>query len=920
MVSSGGRNFYIFDEATRVSILTPPKWFLVARDAFSGMILWKRPIEEWQTHLWPLKSGPQLMTRRLVAQGDRVYVTLGLNSPCSVLDAATGATLRDYAGTATTEEILLSQGVLYLVVNPRGEPQFNSLQAAKAAAGKAWPDEGKRRILAVQADTGKILWEKQDRILPETLTVEGNRTLYHDGEKIVALSCASGAQQWASRPLTHKSLIPSYFTPTMVAYKDVILFSGGLDGTDFGGGKSPIAAISAKDGKTLWTAVQPPCGHHTPKDILVANGLVWYGEVAIPGDSGEMTGRDPLTGKIVKQFLPDTDVPWFHHRCYRAKATDNYLMFSRTGIEYIDTTTNHWTPNNWVRGGCLYGVMPCNGMTYVTPHPCACYEEAKLYGFTALAPASKTARPNPTPEDARLQRGPAYAQVSNPQSPIPNPSDWPTYRHDGARSGGTKMAVPTELKNLWQTELGGKLSSVVVADGKLLVSSVDTDTVHALDAKTGKPLWSYTAGGRVDSVPTIWQDRVLFGCCDGYVYCLRVSDGAVAWRFQAAPENRRMVAYEQIESVWPVPGNVLVQDGVAYCVAGRSMFLDGGLRLLRLDPQTGRKLSETVLDDRNPETGKDLQSKAKGMNMPVGLPDILSCDGRYVYMRSLPFNLKGERKFVEYVPVQDQKGDDVHLFSPTGFLDDTMWHRTYWEYGRAWASAAGGYYQAGRLVPAGRIMVFDDSTVYGYGRRWQYFRWSTPYVNHLFSANKQAEVIRMTPEEPKGKKDAKKGSMGKIPTTRFAYGWSAEVPVQTCAMVLADKTLFVAGPPDLVNEDQAATSLDDPKVQAKIIEQGEAYDGHKGAIISAVLAANGKGLASYRLASMPVFDGMAAADGKLYLSTTDGKVLCLGAGAGTPLQSAGAVAALRSPEADQPPKNLPAPSAVKRSADKKKRK
>ena len=137
---------------------------------------------------------------------------------------------------------------------------------------------------------------------------------------------------------------------------------------------------------------------------------------------------------------------------------------------------------------------------------------------------------------------------------------------------------------------------------------------------------------------------MLFGCCDGYVYCLRAADGALAWRFQAAPENRRMVAYEQVESVWPVPGSVLVQDGVVYCVAGRSMFLDGGLRLLRLDANTGRKLSETVLDDRDPETGKNLQSKAKGMNMPVALPDILSCDGRYVYMRSLPFNLKGERQ------------------------------------------------------------------------------------------------------------------------------------------------------------------------------------------------------------------------------------------------------------------------------------
>ena len=94
-------------------------------------------------------------------------------------------------------------------------------------------------------------------------------------------------------------------------------------------------------------------------------------------------------------------------------------MFSRTGIEYIDTATNHWTPNNWVRGGCLYGVMPCNGMTYVTPHPCACYLDAKLYGFHALAPAVKSWQPKrDVPDDERLEQGPAFEALSAQRSAV----------------------------------------------------------------------------------------------------------------------------------------------------------------------------------------------------------------------------------------------------------------------------------------------------------------------------------------------------------------------------------------------------------------------------------------------------------------------------------------------------------------------
>ena len=41
-VSSGGRLFYIMDEGSRISILMPAKFMLIARDAFNGTILWKR--------------------------------------------------------------------------------------------------------------------------------------------------------------------------------------------------------------------------------------------------------------------------------------------------------------------------------------------------------------------------------------------------------------------------------------------------------------------------------------------------------------------------------------------------------------------------------------------------------------------------------------------------------------------------------------------------------------------------------------------------------------------------------------------------------------------------------------------------------------------------------------------------------------
>ena len=138
-----------------------------------------------------------------------------------------------------------------------------------------------------------------------------------------------------------------------------------------------------------------------------------------------------------------------------------------------------------------------------------------------------------------------------------------------------------------------------------------------------------------------------------------------------------MTAFEQVESVWPVHGSVLVLHDVVYCVAGRSMFLDGGLRLLRISAKTGEKISEKILDESDPETGENLQVHVKGLNMPVALPDVLSSDGRFMYMRSQTFDLEGNRG--QIAPHSNnsskqaavQQGEEAHLFSPTGFLDDS---------------------------------------------------------------------------------------------------------------------------------------------------------------------------------------------------------------------------------------------------------
>ena len=107
------------------------------------------------------------------------------------------------------------------------------------------------------------------------------------------------------------------------------------------------------------------------------------------------------------------------------------------------------------------------------------------------------------------------------------------------------------------------------------------------------------------------------------------------------------------------------------------------------------------------------------------------------------------------------------------------------------------------------------------------------------------------------------------------YQWTQDVPLHVRAMVVAGDTLFVAGPRDLVDEEEAAKAISDPEIQAQLTEQVAVLKGGKGAVLRTVSTADGSTLAEKELPWMPRWDGVVAANGKLYAATTDGKVVCM---------------------------------------------
>ena len=862
IVTKDGRLFYIMDSGTSANMSVVGKWSLVARDAFNGVRLWSKPMSNWAHQGHGFRNGPVQLPRTLVVGAKCVYAPLEMSAAVSAVDVVTGEVRQTYKETAGAEELLLIDGVLLVVSGAPLAEQAGIDPSMKS--GFKFPNV--KTIRAIRAETGKLLWKWSDAeagtLMPLTLAAADNRVFFESGSNTVCLDLNSGKQIWATDHTKtvnanekkkkggkskNQRRIGWSLAALTVSDGVVLLADGGR-----------MQAYSSADGKPLWHNQAHLGLCRSPSEMFVIDSLVWQGPHF-------KEGRDLHTGKIKKANTATQDI-WtagHHHRCYREKATSRYILTGYRGIEFLDIAGNNHTRNNWIRGTCQYGIMPANGLIYAPSHACGCFMEAKLRGFWAAAPERKQAPPTPAPQ---LQKGPAYGKVSKIQNP--KSDDWPTYRGNVLRSGSTPAKLPAALKNAWRTEIGGRITPPTVAGGLVVVASIDTHRIVALDAAGGKQKWTYSAGGRVDSPPTIHNGLVLFGSADGYVYCLAAFDGREVWRFRVAPRDRRTIALDQIESVWPVHGSVLVENGLAYATAGRSSYLDGGVYMVALDPATGKKVHESVVRTGHPKVRNRDEAEAEtkikrksfvqnatdyktftdpdrsdAFSMGGTTTDVLVSDGTSIYLRTLRFDRS----------CAQQPTHNRHIFSTSSLLDGAENHRSHialgtGDFGRttvaySWiANKDKGSWGARLSVPYGLMLSYDPGCVWGVKRPG---RQGSGYI--LFAQEN-------TPFSPDDKHMPDFRPQNN--TTTPPQKWSARLPLRPRAMLRAGDMLFLAGVPE-------TPTPGDPHAT---------FEGRAGGMLHTASTGDGKPLAYRKLKSPPVWDGLAAAGGKLYMSAMDGSV------------------------------------------------
>jgi len=838
MVTAGGYVFYIQDESPIGFGGLPGQWRLIARDAFNGKLLWKRDMGPWGDEAWSWWTGghfarfnnPYHVKKRLVAAKDRVFVTLGFNSPVAALDSNTGETLVEYKGTEYADEMVYRDGTLYVSVNDRPQKPLPgvgfSIEPTKDSISE-------KKIEAIEAATGRVVWEagpyvgvttRKDRMRSMKrveLAASEKGVFLTDGEAVIGLDLETGAQRF-------KIPVEDLGVCSALYHKGLLLVGGG----------KVLTAIDVEAGQIQWQRPLTTIDRRDVSEIFCIDDLIWIGdEKNVTINALDVTTGVKLKALSVEQVLLNAG---HHHRCYPNKSTTNYMITGRRAAEFTNYNTGEVTLHHWARGACRYGLMPANGLLYKLPDPCGCYIQAKLLGFFALGSedSAKSFFEAKTPQTP-LEKGPAYGAINHQASASKHGADWPTFRHDMLRSSSVKTRVPDQVKLIWDISLGSKLSSPVIAGGRVYVSALDDHKVHALDEKNGKVLWTHIAGGRVDSPPTIYEGIVLFGCRDGWVYCLRAADGELVWRFRAAPYERNIMACSQVESAWPVHGSVLVAGGVLYCTAGRNSFVDKGIYLYALDAATGKLLGKNAISEvqtRNYDKNK-MQEDAPGANA-----NILVSDGNDILMcaRKLDFSVPLKTEANDYT---FNTGNGRYLKVDTTFFNKLWYLRNPWVYGKS----------SGYMIAFDEHAAFSVSTLHG----------STHNIYVPRGGN-----MSIIPDKKKlGEKDPGIKHMTTVKTgltlrkMGSKSGWEkTDFPIGPFAMVVAEEKLLLSGFRDAIDPADPWANL----------------EGRKNSALWILSKRNGEKLSEYPLEALPVRNGMAVADGQIFISVSNGRVLCLG--------------------------------------------
>jgi outer membrane protein assembly factor BamB len=303
-----------------------------------------------------------------------------------------------------------------------------------------------------------------------------------------------------------------------------------LDGAVYVGSESAdLAALDLDTGKLRWKyRVNEGIGESSP---AVHDGVVYVGDL-----SGTLHAVNASDGKSVWELQTDAEI-----KSSPVIVGDRLLVGSYDGSLYcVNARTGavHWKfhTSNYVH--CTPGIS--EGLAFIA----GCDE-----AFHAI----------------RISDGHEMFQVASGGSNAASPAIVGETAYFGTFNNEVLGLSLTSHRVLWRYEHPQRhfpfYSSAAVADGKVVIGGRDK-IIHCLNARSGKVIWTFATGARVDSSPAISGGRVYVGSNDGRLYVLDLASGKKVDEFNAGAP---LSASPAIAAGKLVIGS---QDGKLYCLGG----------------------------------------------------------------------------------------------------------------------------------------------------------------------------------------------------------------------------------------------------------------------------------------------------------------------------------------------------------------
>ena len=796
---------------------------LIARDAFNGLGLWKAKLKRGDDFAWEYRVKVAAL---IVAKGNRIYC-LADDGKFKALDAATGKCVKTYDNAGVPVHVLVVDGA-------SGGPDTIVLA-------------GKDSVRALEADSGKLKW-RHSAAQPHNVIASDYGVFYIEGNdrngasygRISSRDLATGKLTWSREYYWARRTELGAFGHDRIVYELRVPhnwreFYATRRKEQQADRKYQMVVISARTGKEIQKIVQTGSSarHGEFRRAFWYKRQLLTEKVDRNGLSIAMFALDDLS-KPADVFRANYAGDRGFGHCYPPVLTERFYINGQ--LNFTDLKTRKQTSNQITRGACntsRAGYIPANGMIYTFPKHCLCFP--MLDGNVALAPAYAK-EPKETTE---LVKGPVWPAKG---ADVDYARDWPTFRRDAYRSGGTDTTVPAKLDVVWATQIkgpdystdpaaewidspytAGSITAPVIAAGTVYVAQSDTHRLTALDENTGAVKWEFLANGRLDGPPTIHRGLCLIGSRSGWVYCLQASSGAMVWKLRIAPCDRRICTYGQISSPWPVHGSIPVIDALAYAAAGVHPNADGGIRVVCFKPLTGEivwknKFSDLGFDAPWPEP-YDPRKKRPESNpwrtirpMEYRHHDLPVRDGDSIAISRCLFDLKTGKRTLK-------KASGFYRVKETG----VQMPRTAWRYG----SVRG-------LSP---VAVFNGRSVFS----------TVPGMKKMFrldfdkNGKFNSDWVRISPEDEKAR-------------LRFST-----------------LKLFRMAPEWIVPSNDSPNHLN----RAMMVAGENLFTVRASGLLTVRSVADGKVILERKLDRV-AWDGLAAANGRLFVSTAAGKVICLG--------------------------------------------